>query len=274
MILVLLVGPEPDQPGPALQRVAALFLAAVAADRLLSGQARRDRRFLGLVLVVPSLIAYVLGLLFSLDITIIGDTWRCCSRASAYGLVMSLSAGTLILALSSLSRNSRYVGLFWLGRLVVSSIVGSILDGVDSPSNGAADTIARSRRPRRRNASTAQDSPTTRCASGRRSTQASTMRAWADFGRDEIEAAEDRLAAAGLVYRRISPASATELAAAPTPCSTSSAKMLPREARDRSCSTTVGPQYPWYWSAASWLLLFGISACILNFRVKSLDRLK
>ena len=33
-------------------------------------------------------------------------------------------------------------------------------------------------------------------------------------------------------------------------------------------------QYPWYWSAAVLIGLFGISAWILNSRVKSLDRLK
>ena len=36
----------------------------------------------------------------------------------------------------------------------------------------------------------------------------------------------------------------------------------------------MGPQYPWRWSATLLVVLFGISVCILNFRVKSLDRLK
>ena len=36
----------------------------------------------------------------------------------------------------------------------------------------------------------------------------------------------------------------------------------------------LGPQYPWYWSAGVLAGLFGLSACILNFRVRSLDRLK
>jgi len=32
--------------------------------------------------------------------------------------------------------------------------------------------------------------------------------------------------------------------------------------------------YPWYWSAALLLALFGISVWILSFRVRTLDRLK
>ena len=83
--------------------------------------------FLGMVIIVPSLVAYVLGLLFSLDITIVRDTFGILLASIAYGLVIAVSAGMLILALSSLSRNSRYVALFWLGIWFVSSTVSSVL---------------------------------------------------------------------------------------------------------------------------------------------------
>jgi hypothetical protein len=36
----------------------------------------------------------------------------------------------------------------------------------------------------------------------------------------------------------------------------------------------MGPQYPWYWSAAVLTGLGALAICILNFRIKSLDRLK
>jgi hypothetical protein len=35
-----------------------------------------------------------------------------------------------------------------------------------------------------------------------------------------------------------------------------------------------GQDYPWYWSAGVLAALFLLSAGILNFRIKSLDRLK
>ena len=87
--------------------------------------------FLGLVIVVPSLIAYTFGLLFSLDMTILRDTYRLLLASLAYGAVIILSAGMLILALSSLSRNSRYVALFWLAVWIISAIVGIILNVTD-----------------------------------------------------------------------------------------------------------------------------------------------
>ncbi len=46
------------------------------------------------------------------------------------------------------------------------------------------------------------------------------------------------------------------------------------ESRDRVLSTFAGPEFPWYWSAAVLLALFGLSTCILNLSIKSLDRLK
>jgi hypothetical protein len=36
----------------------------------------------------------------------------------------------------------------------------------------------------------------------------------------------------------------------------------------------LGYQYPWYWSGGILAGLMGISVCILNFRVRSLDRLR
>ena len=49
---------------------------------------------------------------------------------------------------------------------------------------------------------------------------------------------------------------------------------VPEEDRGRFLLRNMGPQYPWPWSAAVLIVLFGISAWILKFRVKSLDRLK
>jgi hypothetical protein len=46
------------------------------------------------------------------------------------------------------------------------------------------------------------------------------------------------------------------------------------EARKRMLATWMGPKYPWYWSAGVLLGVFGISVCVLNLSVKSLDRLK
>ena len=44
--------------------------------------------------------------------------------------------------------------------------------------------------------------------------------------------------------------------------------------RDTLLATYMGPQYPWFWSAAVLAGLAGLSVCILNLSIKSLDRLK
>src|SRR5260370_17680636 len=87
--------------------------------------------FLGSIIVLPCVIAYVLGLLFSLDLSILRDTLPLLLSSIVYGLVISLSAGLLVLALSSLSRNSAYVGLFWLGLWFLGALVGAILETPD-----------------------------------------------------------------------------------------------------------------------------------------------
>ena len=115
---------------------------------------------LAAVIIVPSCVAYVLGLLFSLDITIVRDTSRILLASVAYGLVIAVSAGTLMLALSSLSRNSRYVALFWMGIWILSSTVSWVLmkveqeqrrheAGVHSPHLGERGVFERPRSKRR-----------------------------------------------------------------------------------------------------------------------------
>lgn len=87
--------------------------------------------FLAMVIILSSITAYVLGLLFSLDITIVRDTLPVLLGSIAYGLVIALSAGLLVLALSSLSRNSRYIALFWVGIWLLSISLSVILENVD-----------------------------------------------------------------------------------------------------------------------------------------------
>jgi hypothetical protein len=50
--------------------------------------------------------------------------------------------------------------------------------------------------------------------------------------------------------------------------------LQPERFRQTFLQTTMGAQYPWQWSAIVLAALFGLSACILNLAIKSLDRLK
>ena len=83
--------------------------------------------FVGLVSIVPPVLAYVIGVGFSMDSNVFHDTGHLLFASIAYGLVIVVSAGTLMLAFSSLSKNSRIVGAAWIGIWIISNVMGGVL---------------------------------------------------------------------------------------------------------------------------------------------------
>jgi ABC-type transport system involved in multi-copper enzyme maturation permease subunit len=86
--------------------------------------------FLAATVVVPAVVAYLLGVAFSLDLGIVRDTHRLLWSGLLYGLVITAASGTLMLALSSLSRRSVYVGIAWAGFIFLSHMLSSALIGI------------------------------------------------------------------------------------------------------------------------------------------------
>src|SRR5205085_5371490 len=86
--------------------------------------------FLAATAILPAAAAWVLGVAFSLDLGVVRDTHRLLWGGALYGLVITVSAGTLVLALSSLSRRSIYVGLAWAGFVFLTLMLSGILLGV------------------------------------------------------------------------------------------------------------------------------------------------
>jgi len=89
---------------------------------------------IGVVAVGPAVFAYLVGICFSLDISVVKDTYPVLLGSVAYGLVITLSAGTLMLALSSLTRRSLYVGIAWAGIWIISGSVGAIMTEIHKES--------------------------------------------------------------------------------------------------------------------------------------------
>ena len=127
MVLVLLVGPNLISQDLRYNALPLYFSRPLRRIDYFVGKLGVIVALLSAVIIVPSSVAYVLGLLFSLDITIVRDTSRILLASIVYGLVIALSAGMLMLALSSLSRNSRYVALFWMGIWILTSMVSLAL---------------------------------------------------------------------------------------------------------------------------------------------------
>jgi ABC-2 type transport system permease protein len=127
MILVVLVGPGLISQDLRFNALPLYFSRPLRRLDYFLGKLGVIAFFLVAVAIVPALIAFVLGLGFSLDLTVVKDTGRLFLGSLAYGLVVVVSAGTLMLAISSLSRNSRYVGAIWIGLWIVGNMVSGFL---------------------------------------------------------------------------------------------------------------------------------------------------
>ena len=86
--------------------------------------------FLAATVVVPAVGAYLLGVAFSLGLGVVRDTHQLLWAGVLYGLVITVSSGMLMLALSSLSRRSIYVGLAWAGFIFLTQMLASALVGI------------------------------------------------------------------------------------------------------------------------------------------------
>lgn len=242
MVLVLLVGPNLISQDLRYNSLPLYFSRPLRRTDYFLGKLGVIAALLGAVIIVPSCVAYVLGLLFSLDITIVRDTLRIFLASVCYGIVIAVSAGTLMLALSSLSRNSRYVALFWMCIWILTNTVSFVLMTVDHEQRKHAAGVRGS--------------------------------FWKneEFLTAEIEAAKtdwrplvsytsnlrrvgEHLLDTNAAWKRLG-------------------ELSPAGERTQILLQMMGNQYPWYWSAAVLVGLFVISICILNFSIKSLDRLK
>jgi ABC-2 type transport system permease protein len=272
MVVVLVVGPALISRDLRFNALPLYFARPLRRIDYFAGKLGVIAWFLALVVIFPSLIAYGLGLLVSRDLTLLKDTFPLLLGCLAYGAVIVVSAGTLMLALSSLSRLSRYVVLCWVALLAVGSILGIVLNAVDE---GQRNTRAY-----RRQAATVVPPPRPGGGPVNWEDQRAQQRAWEEsMKKAEKELAEEEKEAARTNWRPLVSYTANLWRIGHRLLDTDAAwtrmsELAPPEVRDRLLQKNLGPQYPWYWSAAVLAGLFGLSVCILNYRVRSLDRLR
>jgi ABC-2 type transport system permease protein len=176
----------------------------------------------------------------------------------AYGLVITLSVGTLMLALSSLTARSLYVGIAWAGLWLISGSVSSIMTEIHR------DNLRR------------QNAPPEALRSDWRplcSYETNLQR----LG-DELLDADGAWTAIGKAFEK----SRTALGAAfppgggfgkrtARPPGQAQAEQRPAE---RQLAEKMVLQSPWQWSAGILAGLMGVSVWVMLRRVKSLDRLR
>jgi ABC-2 type transport system permease protein len=246
------------------------------------------------VAVGPAVVAYVLGVCFSLDLGVVRDTWRLLPASLAYGLVIVASAGTLMLALSSLSRRSLYVGIAWVGLWVVGGAVAGVLTGVEQ------DTIRRDIMQEELAGAGLGDPPKWAGKSDdewkryweeyervRERAQPRIDRARGEAARSDwrplcsytanLERLGEELLGSDAAWVRVGRAVAAPQAALGRVFPFGrprGARAAAPEVNERRLADQYVPQYPWVWSAGILAGLLGLSVCTLSARVRSLDRLR
>ena len=130
MILIILVGPGLISRDLRFNAIPLYFSRPLRRIDYFIGKLGVIGFVLGIVAVGPAILAYLLGMCFSVDLSIVKDTARLFFASIVYGLIVVISGGTLMLAMSSLSRNSRYVGVIWIGIWFISSTVAGVLTGL------------------------------------------------------------------------------------------------------------------------------------------------
>ena len=242
MALVLLVGPNLISQDLRYNALPLYLSRPLRRVDYFAGKLGIIVTIVGGAIIVPCCAAYVLGLLFSLDFTIIRDTFRIFAASVIYGLVIAVSTGLLMLALSSLSRNSRYVALMWIGIWIITSSVSLVLVNV------AAD--ARMHQEHRRPRGRFTDEHFLEQIESAKTDWRPLISYTANLQR-----IEERLLRTNDAWQRLS-------------------ELSPKGSRAPFLWRMTGNQHPWYWSAAVLVGIAILSIGVLNFSVKSLDRLK
>jgi ABC-2 type transport system permease protein len=234
------------------------------------------------VAVLPALLAYVMGVCFSLDVTVIRDTYRLPLASIAYGLVIVVSVGTLMLALSSLTRRSIIVGITWFGIWVIGGVVADTLGAIQMFSllrQAARESEPEPPPPIKEGKLTPAELGAEREHRERAQQQQFALRQ--EKLQDLFAEAARRnwrpLFSFRLNMQRIGEGLlGSDAAWVDFGRALNSPQQIVGGAKlnERRFADSQTPQYPWVWSAGVLAAICALSVWVLSFRVKTLDRLK
>lgn len=270
MIVVVIVGPSLISQDLRFNALPLYFSRPVRRMDYFLGKFGAMAGFLGMVLIVPVVIAYALGLLFSLDVSMLRDTLPVLGSALAVGMLFCVSSGTLILAFSSVTRNSRFVGLMWLGMWLFGSTTVGILETVAQANRNYQQYR------RIREVQTSAPRRGARDAGGLPRDDAEIADRLKRL-RQELREEEDRAKDSNARPLLSFTANLSRLSNAILGTNAAwerLAEQFKGEERREFLNRYQGDRYPWTWSAGVVLGLLGASAWILNSRIRSLDRLR
>jgi ABC-2 type transport system permease protein len=301
MLMILLIGPNLISRDLRFNALPLYFSRPLRRFDYLFGKLGVIGSFLAAVVIVPAIFAYVLGVAFSFQLGVIQQTYQLLGASIVYGLIIVVSAGTFMLALSSLSRRSVYVGLTWMGFWIVTTTVSGLLTVIHRETifagfrneeltawrkdNPPPEGKFQEHRAEWEKYHRAQFQVYMKAqARGEAEWAGVAVRDWrpiisypsnldrlADLLLDtdsawvtvgrEVE--RPRRFAGPMMALGMNPGERARMAA-----------LFEQPVNERRLANQIVSQYPWYWSASILVGLLVLSLWVLTFRIQSLDRLK
>ena len=301
MVMILLIGPNLISRDLRFNALPLYFSRPLRRLDYLLGKLGVIACFLAAVVIVPALFAYVVGVGCSFQLSVLRETYQLLGASMLYGLIIVVSAGTFMLALSSLSRRSLYVGLTWIGFWIITTTVSGLLTVIHRETivhqfwneemttwqsqNPPPKGSFREHRAEWEKYHRAQFQVFTKArARGEAAWAEVADRDWrplisyssnldrlADFLLETDsawvtigrEVDRPRRFAGPMMALGMNPRERAQIAA-----------LFESRANERRLANRMVSQYPWYWSASILTGLLVFSLWVLTFRIRSLDRLK
>lgn len=127
MFLIMLIGPDLISKDLRMNAFPLYFSRPVRRFDYFLGKWGVIAQIVLLMTAAPAVIAWVAGVLSCPEFSVIKQTWHLPVGSILTGLVAALSMGLLMLAVSALTKNSRYVSAIWFALWIMGGIVSSAL---------------------------------------------------------------------------------------------------------------------------------------------------
>ena len=141
IIVVAIVGPRLVSEDLRSRALALYFSKPLTRFDYVVGKLAIVAFWVGCVTLLPALALYAVSVAFSPSFDTIAQTIAIVPKIALFTGILMLGTGSLVLALSSLTRNPRFLGFAWVGLWVMSSVVSTILSHALFPRFGASASV-------------------------------------------------------------------------------------------------------------------------------------
>jgi ABC-type transport system involved in multi-copper enzyme maturation permease subunit len=138
MIVVAIVGPKLISEDIKTRALSVYFSRPLTRVDYVVGKLAVVSFWVGAVTLLPSLALYFLSIAFSPGFDTLAQTLIIVPKIVTYSLLLMLGCGLVMLALSSMIRNPRFLGFAWAGFWVMTSVASNMLSQALFPRIGSS----------------------------------------------------------------------------------------------------------------------------------------